>query len=65
MFYAATLSPDTNSEIPTVTDNLFYAGTIHAREIAISFEPLSKPGELNGEITWGMCTIFKSQPDSF
>jgi len=50
-----TLSPDTNSEIPTVTDNLFADGTITADEIGVSFEPITSSSgeELNGEITWG------------
>jgi len=48
-----TLSPATNSEIPTVTDNLFSAGTITAHEIAVSFEPITQLNELNGELTWG------------
>jgi cathepsin E len=50
-----TLSPATNSEIPTVTDNLFSQGTISAHEIGVSFEPItSSSGEqLNGELTWG------------
>ncbi|KAF8808106.1 aspartic protease [Phlegmacium glaucopus] len=50
-----TLSPDTTATIPTVTDNLFAAGTITANEIGVSFEPITSPtGEqLNGELTWG------------
>ncbi|KAF8808105.1 acid protease [Phlegmacium glaucopus] len=50
-----TLSPHTTATIPTVTDNLFAAGTITANEIGVSFEPITSPtGEqLNGELTWG------------
>ena len=53
-FYIDTLKPATNTEIPTVTDNLFSQGTISAHEIAISFEPLTEDNELNGELTWGV-----------
>ncbi|KAJ7767950.1 aspartic peptidase A1 [Mycena maculata] len=48
-----TLSPDTSSSIPTVTDNLFSQGTISADQIGISFEPTSSLEVENGEITWG------------
>jgi cathepsin E len=50
-----TLSPATTTLIPTVTDNLFSAGTIPAHEIAVSFEPITGTSgvELNGELTWG------------
>jgi len=47
------LKPATNTEIPTVTDNLFSQGTISAHEIAVSFEPLTQLNQLNGELTWG------------
>ena len=61
MSYVDTLSPATNSEIPTVTDNLFSQGTISAHEISVSFEPLTEDNELNGELTWGAYNvIFKS-----
>ncbi|PPQ73798.1 hypothetical protein CVT26_011522, partial [Gymnopilus dilepis] len=45
-----TLSPDTDSTIPTVADNLFTQGTIAAHEIGILFAPSIT---LNGVITWG------------
>jgi len=48
-----TLSPATNTLIPTVTDNLFSAGTISAHSIGISFEPSITGNDVNGEITWG------------
>ncbi|KIM47467.1 hypothetical protein M413DRAFT_439126 [Hebeloma cylindrosporum] len=48
-----TLSPATNSPIPTVTDNLFANGVITANEIGVSFEPTTTPEVLNGELTWG------------
>lgn len=48
-----TLSPATNSLIPTVTDNLFNNGQINANEIGISFEPTNTVEILNGELTWG------------
>ncbi|KAF9469814.1 aspartic peptidase A1 [Collybia nuda] len=48
-----TLSPATNSLVPTVTDNLFSHGTISANEIGISFSPTTSLDSLNGELTWG------------
>jgi cathepsin E len=48
-----TLSPETSSLIPTVTDNLFSLGLIDANEIGISFEPTNSVEIVNGEITWG------------
>ncbi|KAJ3503190.1 hypothetical protein NLJ89_g8548 [Agrocybe chaxingu] len=48
-----TLSPATNSLVPTVTDNLFSQGTITNNEIGISFEPTTTVEVLNGELTWG------------
>ncbi|KAF8899074.1 aspartic protease [Infundibulicybe gibba] len=48
-----TLSPATNTLIPTVTDNLFSRGTISANQIGISFEPTTTDEVLNGELTWG------------
>jgi len=48
-----TLSPATNTLIPTVTDNLFSRGTITANQIGISFIPSNQIESLNGEITWG------------
>ncbi|KAJ7607163.1 acid protease [Roridomyces roridus] len=48
-----TLSPDTNSAIPTVTDNLFTQGTITQNLIGISFEPTNVDEIQNGELTFG------------
>ncbi|KAL5535669.1 hypothetical protein ACEPAF_3763 [Sanghuangporus sanghuang] len=48
-----TLSPDTRSTIPTVTDNLFSQGTISANLIGISFEPTTQEVSNNGELTFG------------
>ncbi|KDQ62989.1 hypothetical protein JAAARDRAFT_168376 [Jaapia argillacea MUCL 33604] len=48
-----TLSPDTSSTIPTVTDNLFTQGTISNHLVAISFEPTIVPDTMNGELTFG------------
>ena len=63
MSYVDTLSPATNSEIPTVTDNLFSQGEISAHEISVSFEPLTEDNELNGELTWGVYKYYlKPQP---
>ncbi|GLB35829.1 putative peptidase A1 [Lyophyllum shimeji] len=48
-----TLSPATNTLIPTVTDNAFSQGTISANEIGISFNPTTSTEIMNGELTWG------------
>jgi len=50
-----TLSPDTKSAIPTVTDNLYADGTIAEAILAISFEPITNSNgtQINGELTWG------------
>ncbi|KAG6842467.1 hypothetical protein C0991_007597 [Blastosporella zonata] len=48
-----TLSPATNTLIPTVTDNAFSKGIISSNLIGISFEPTTSEEILNGEITWG------------
>ena len=56
MFYVGTLSPDTSTSIPTVTDNLFSSGTIDENQLSISFEPItdSSGTQINGELTWGV-----------
>ncbi|KAF8639298.1 hypothetical protein AX17_001609 [Amanita inopinata Kibby_2008] len=48
-----TLIPDTNAEIPTVTDNAFAQKLIVANEIGVSFEPTNSLSNMNGELTWG------------
>ena len=48
-----TLSPDTRSTIPTITDNLFSQGVITADEIGVSFEPTTSEVANNGELTFG------------
>jgi len=52
-----TLSPDTKSTIPTVTQNLFTAHTIGKDVLSVSFEPLNHPStsgtQMNGMLTWG------------
>ncbi|KAF8260454.1 acid protease [Lactarius quietus] len=48
-----TLSPNIDSSIPTVTDNLFSEGTIPADLIAVSFEPTTSSSDQNGELTFG------------
>jgi len=48
-----TLSPDSSSVIPTVTDNLFANGVISSHSVGISFNPTNSAASLNGEITWG------------
>jgi len=50
---SGTLSPATNSFIPTVTDNLFTNGDISNHEIGVFFEPTNTVESLNGEVTWG------------
>lgn len=56
MCYVGTLSPDTSTSIPTVTDNLFSSGTIDENQLSISFEPItdSSGTQINGELTWGV-----------
>jgi cathepsin E len=50
----STLSPDAESTIPTITDNLFTSGVIGANILGVSFEPTtSANSETNGELTWG------------
>ncbi|OSD00664.1 acid protease [Trametes coccinea BRFM310] len=48
-----TLSPDTRSTIPTITDNLFSQGIISSDSVAVSFEPTDSPEVVNGELTFG------------
>ncbi|OCH89539.1 acid protease [Obba rivulosa] len=48
-----TLSPDTSSTIPTVTDNLFAQGIIPEDLVAVSFEPTTSLADNNGELTFG------------
>ncbi|KIP05512.1 hypothetical protein PHLGIDRAFT_74133 [Phlebiopsis gigantea 11061_1 CR5-6] len=50
------LTDDTTSAggiIPTVTDNLFEAGIIGAKQVGISFEPTTSESITNGELTFG------------
>jgi cathepsin E len=48
-----TLSPDSTSTIPTVTDNLFNQGKIQQNLVAVSFEPTTPAQVINGELTFG------------
>ncbi|EIW53588.1 acid protease [Trametes versicolor FP-101664 SS1] len=48
-----TLSPDTRSTIPTVTDNLFSQGLITQNLVSVSFEPSQQEDNVNGELTFG------------
>ncbi|KAH9057488.1 aspartic peptidase A1 [Lactarius vividus] len=48
-----TLSPDSNTLIPTVTDNLFSQGTITSDLVSVSFEPTTTTSVKNGELTFG------------
>ncbi|KAI0672483.1 acid protease [Trametes maxima] len=48
-----TLSPDTRSTVPTVTDSLFAQGTISQDLVSVSFEPTTQPEVVNGELTFG------------
>ena len=56
MFHVDTLSPDVNSTIPTVMDNLFAEGLIAQDMISVSFEPITNSSgtQMNGELTWGV-----------
>ncbi|KAI0081062.1 acid protease [Panus rudis PR-1116 ss-1] len=48
-----TLTPDTRSTIPTVTDNLFSQGVITQNLVAVSFQPTTSLSSTNGELTFG------------
>ncbi|KAI0695636.1 acid protease [Cytidiella melzeri] len=48
-----TLSPATTQSIPTIVDTLFQQGVIPQDSVAISFEPSSTVGTVNGELTFG------------
>jgi len=48
-----TLTKEANTEIPTVTDNLFSQGTIPEHLVAVSFEPTTSEEVTNGELTFG------------
>nr|GAT57455.1 aspartic proteinase [Mycena chlorophos] len=48
-----TLTREQTTLIPTVTDNLFSAGTIPSDLVAISFEPTTVEAVTNGELTFG------------
>ncbi|KZP14847.1 aspartic proteinase [Athelia psychrophila] len=54
-----TLSPDTNSTVPAVTDNLFSQKTISTETIGISFNPTNTEYQTNGELTFGGCDSTK------
>lgn len=41
------------TSVPTVTDNLFSQKTIPTESLAISFNPTTSSGEVNGELTFG------------
>ncbi|KAJ3541124.1 hypothetical protein NM688_g6129 [Phlebia brevispora] len=48
-----TLSPATESTIPTVTENAFTQGFIPSEVVAVSFEPTTSEESQNGELTFG------------
>ncbi|KAF8816929.1 aspartic peptidase A1 [Phlegmacium glaucopus] len=48
-----TLSPATNTLVPTIVDNAFAQGLITADEISIAFKPTNVSESLNGVLTWG------------
>ncbi|KLO09318.1 aspartic peptidase A1 [Schizopora paradoxa] len=47
------LNPDSDSTIPTITDNLFSQKIISSHEFAISFEPTNLANANTGELTFG------------
>ncbi|PIL28799.1 transporter [Ganoderma sinense ZZ0214-1] len=50
------LTEDTTSvggEVPTVIDNAFAQGLIHAKVVGVSFEPTAQESVTNGELTFG------------
>ncbi|KAF8816930.1 aspartic peptidase A1 [Phlegmacium glaucopus] len=48
-----TLSPATNTLVPTIVDNAFAQKLITADEISIAFKPINVSESLNGVLTWG------------
>jgi cathepsin E len=48
-----TLLPDTQTLVPTITGNMFTQGTITENLVAVSFEPTTELGAMNGELTFG------------
>ena len=40
-------------EVPTVVDNAFAQGLIHAKVVGVSFEPTTQESVTNGELTFG------------
>ncbi|KAI0785358.1 aspartic peptidase A1 [Irpex lacteus] len=48
-----TLSPSTQQSIPTITDSLFQQASTPQNLVAISFEPITSDGQVNGELTFG------------
>jgi hypothetical protein len=48
-----TLSPDSDTSVPTVTDNLFSQGTIPADLFSVAFQPATETSVQNGELTFG------------
>jgi cathepsin E len=70
-FHVDTLSPNNDSTIPTVTDNLFASGAIPEHLVAVFFPPFNNASSdpkldvPDGELTWGLCLYhLKSEPDS-
>ncbi|KAI0768263.1 acid protease [Trametes elegans] len=47
------LSPDTKTAIPTVTDNLFAQGKLSANQVSVSFQPTNQDNNFNGELAFG------------
>ena len=58
MKFVGTVSGTTT--VPTVTDNLFAQKTIPEESIAISFNPTTESGQVNGEMTFGSTDASKS-----
>ncbi len=48
---AGTIS--SGGEVPTVVDNAFAQGLIHAKVVGVSFEPTTQESVTNGELTFG------------
>ncbi|KAG6846880.1 hypothetical protein C0991_002707, partial [Blastosporella zonata] len=47
-----TLKPNTNGEVPTVSDNAFSQHLIAANQIGVFYKPYSED-DTKGELTWG------------
>lgn len=53
MLTQGTLTDEPNTEIPTVTQNLYTQGTISEEVVGVFFTPTTTGDSTNGELTFG------------